>query len=496
MNNKEAIVLFTRAPEKGKGKSRLKNFLSEEMRYNLQKKLIDDSIKKVKETKKEFLIYYIGKKECIDYLDGLKVEQRGNDLGQKMYNAFEDTFKNYERVVLFGSDVYDIDKSIIEDAFYKLDEMDIVIAPAEDGGFGVIGMKKAQDIFSNIVYSREDVFENILNNINQKGLSYHVLRAVHDIDDREDLIKAEIGTHYIECIGSGEYNINYRFNYDYVFRINMASQMNLGEKQIEYEYKALKELEETEVVPKVYKYETKGKYIPYGYLIMDYLEGRPLNYSKDLKIAAKLLSKIHNKKVISTDIIKAEYPFKSMYEECKAMFSYYKNWSKKEERVESLIQKMLSIAYQLDLNRKIDNPCIINTELNSGNFIIGEKSFVIDWEKPILGECEQDIAHFLVPTTTNWKTDTILTEEEIEEFLNEYEKYRDINMDKLKTYFVFNCLRGVTWCSMAKVEYESENRKLNNKDTFEKINLFLSEKYLNFLFEKFFKECEISEKKQ
>ena len=60
--------------------------------------------------------------------------------------------------------------------------------------------------------------------------------------------------------------------------------------------------------------------------------------------------------------------------------------------------------------------CCINTELNSGNFLMngaGKDNYLVDWEKPLYGDPVQDLGHFLAPTTTFWKTDLILTEEEM-----------------------------------------------------------------------------------
>ena len=72
-------------------------------------------------------------------------------------------------------------------------------------------------------------------------------------------------------------------------------------------------------------------------------------------------------------------------------------------------------------------------ELNSTNFLIGgegKPNYLIDWEKPLFGDPAQDLGHFLAPTTTFWKTDVILKEEEIENFLNEYLKCVGARFDK------------------------------------------------------------------
>ena len=154
-----------------------------------------------------------------------------------------------------------------------------------------------------------------------------------------------------------------------------------------------------------------------------------------------------------------------------------------------MIEFFLKIAKKFDLEREIEEPCIINTELNSSNFIIGkESSYIIDWEKPIIGEREQDLAHFSVPTTTFWKTDVIFSADEIEKFINLYENYskKMIDRQKFKEYFTMTCLRGTSWCAMAFVEYNGA-RAIKNEYTFNKIKAYLSDKFLSNL-QQYFKE--------
>ena len=96
----------------------------------------------------------------------------------------------------------------------------------------------------------------------------------------------------------------------------------------------------------------------------------------------------------------------------------------------------------------------------------------------MIGECEQDLAHFLAPTTTFWKTDIILTKEEIEDFLKKYSQYRDYDKKRFERYLIFNCLRGVTWCSMAYREYSESTKLLMDEFTFNKISSYVSYEFL------------------
>ena len=156
----------------------------------------------------------------------------------------------------------------------------------------------------------------------------------------------------------------------------------------------------------------------------------------------------------------------------------------------ALIQTWMKIAAHNAIDAPCARPCVINTELNSGNFIINDEapqtlSRIIDWEKPVIADCEQDIAHFLVPTTTNWKTDTILSAAEIRAFLDEYARFRTVDTQLLRTYMQLNVLRGITWCAMAFVQY-SHGEGARNVDTWKKIQEFLSIEYLTALHDRFF----------
>lgn len=481
------IIFFAKAPEIGYGKTRLRKFLPDDIVLDICQNLIRDTFENVNGF--DFKIYYSGDYSNLSFLNcdinSIPHEkQMGECLGVRMKTAIFKELQNNDKVLLFGSDLVGIDSDVLNETYAALDENDIVIVPTYDGGYGLIGMRKPCDVFTGITYSTPEVLKDTIALAEKQKYSVKVLDEILDIDEFDDLVRAETKCNDIKMIGRGEYNVNYLIE-DKVFRINIASQMNLGEKQIQYEFDALRELEDTGVVPKVYDYKLKGKYIPYGFLTMEFLEGRPLDYDSDFAIAARLLSAVHNHDVSGSKLIKADQPFKMMYEEFQTMYKFYKEWAGRDAETERRIDELMAIAGAYDLEVKMKRPSIINTELNNRNFIIDEKSYVIDWEKPIIGDCEQDLAHFMVPTTTNWKTDKILSDEEIEGFLSEYEKYRPVDRELLKQFMMFNTLRGVTWCSMAKVEYSSD-RAIQNEDTLKKINAFLSVEFLEMLKNRFY----------
>ena len=487
---KNRIIFFTRVPKVGTTKTRLYGFVSPDTAVEIQKKLMKKNYNVLKKCGEEISVYHDGQsidnKVMENILENREFSyQVGETLGDKMYNAIDEELKSSDKVILLGSDIYNLQENMIHAAFEKLDEYDVIINPSVDGGYFLIGMKKAiKEVFDLPSYGDNTVLENLLTVCNEQKLSYYLGEAGLDIDTKEDLLLAETGYNNIKLLGAGEYNINFTFDegdLKKVLRINMKSQMNL-ENQIEYEYETLQLLKDSGVTPKPYDLVTQTNLLPYKYLTMEFLEGSPLNYKTDMYIAAYLLSKVHNTPYGDNNLINATNPFQLMFDECKQMAGEYLAWEKVDKKVSNYIKTFLEKCQTLIPEEyDIANPCIINTELNSGNFLIGEgkeDSYVIDWEKALIGECEQDLAHFLAPTTTFWKTDIILSENEINEFLEEYGNYRNFDRKRFERYLIFNCLRGVTWCSMAFRQYSENDKMLMDDTTFKKIASYIELEFL------------------
>ena len=487
---KNRIIFFTRVPKVGTTKTRLYDFVFPDTAVEIQKKLMKKNYNVLKESGEEIAVYHDGQSIDDKVMENI-LEYRefsyqvGETLGDKMYNAIDEELQSSDKVILLGSDIYNLKENMIHAAFEKLDEYDVFINPSVDGGYFLIGMKKAiKEVFNLPSYGDNTVLENLLTVCDEQKLSYYLGEAGLDIDTKEDLLLADTGYNNIKLLGAGEYNINFTFDdrdLKKVLRINMKSQMNL-ENQIEYEYETLQLLKDSGVTPKPYDLVTETNLLPYKYLTMEFLKGRPLNYKTDMHIAAYLLSKVHNIPYGDNNLINATNPFQLMFDECKQMAGEYLAWDKSDEKVSSYINRFLEKCLTLIPEKySIANPCIINTELNSGNFLIGEgkeDSYVIDWEKALIGECEQDLAHFLAPTTTFWKTDIILSENEINEFLEEYGNYRNFDRKRFERYLIFNCLRGVTWCSMAFRQYSENDKMLMDDTTFKKIASYIELEFL------------------
>ena len=113
--------------------------------------------------------------------------QSGEDLGERMYNAFKSGFqKGYKKIIIIGSDIYDLNSETIEEAFAELENSDYVIGPAADGGYYLLGMKSiSKEIFINKEWGTNSVLKDTLNNLRDKKVK--LLQIKNDIDVYEDL---------------------------------------------------------------------------------------------------------------------------------------------------------------------------------------------------------------------------------------------------------------------------------------------------------------------
>ncbi len=318
-------------------------------------------------------------------------------------------------------------------------------------------------------------------------------------------------------LANGEYNYNYKLDlkikYDdklicesAVLRINYGSQMHL-KNQIEYEYRALEYLKNTGLTPIPIFLDCSKELLEKEFLVMDFIKGRSFEYEKDLAYGAICLAQIHKyKSDYKCDFIEPENPFAAIIDECKDMYSKYEASRFFDSNIDKRIKVIFNSA-KVKLEESVSfekaELTLINTELNSSNFIINDKKcYLLDWEKPIIGEKEQDLGHFLAPTTTFWKTNVILSKKEIDNFINVYYniyynegdnityEFKSDNFylkfkEKVYKYIIFNCLRGLTWCAMAWVEYNDSEKSLINEFTFNKLREYLKPDFIDNIIENF-----------
>ena len=194
MNN--ALIIFIKNPVKGKVKTRLAATIGDDMALEIYKKLLKHTLDIVEHVAVDkFLFFSDTIEESIGFVNTpvYKVIQSGNDLGDKMSNAFERLFKNkYKRIIIIGTDCPGITANILEEAFSKLNEKDVVIGPAVDGGYYLIGVKQKQsNLFDNIEWSTSAVLNSTIGRCKKNNLSYTLLEELSDVDEEKDLIHFE-----------------------------------------------------------------------------------------------------------------------------------------------------------------------------------------------------------------------------------------------------------------------------------------------------------------
>ena len=192
---KELIIVFVRNPELGKVKTRLALAIGKKKALEIYKGLLKHTHNVLSNCNCDCAVFF---SEQIDN-DGLwnqkcfkKFIQKGDTLGEKMNNAFKKGFEiGYQKIIIIGSDLPDLNSDLIKNAFTKLTLYDYVIGPSEDGGYYLLGMKKLNStLFKNKKWSTNSVFNDTLKDIENSEIG--MLPKLNDIDTFEDLKKSKL----------------------------------------------------------------------------------------------------------------------------------------------------------------------------------------------------------------------------------------------------------------------------------------------------------------
>lgn len=308
----------------------------------------------------------------------------------------------------------------------------------------------------------------------------------------------------VSPLAQGEYNLNYvveQAERRWVLRVNRGSQLQRAD-QIAYEYHALCLLAESGVTPRPYFVDDSRARIPYGVLGMAYLPGEALDYRRDLEAAARLFARVHSARVADEHaLIREDRPLTMTYEECARLLPVYLESPLADPALRDYLAEVLAWASEARHREAYfladPWPCIINTEVNSGNFIANRAQgtlHLVDWEKPLWGDPSQDLSHFGVPTTTLWKTAYRMTPAVRRAFLDAYRAaipdahLRDTIAERVRLRDPFNCLRGISWSAMAWVAYQTGEHAVRNADTFRKVSAYLDLDFARGLFDPYMEQ--------
>ena len=190
MKRKERLIIFYKNPELGKVKTRLAATVGEEMALAVYFRLASHTRTVVSSVSADKVVYY---SQAVDFEDEWKdvhkAMQKGSDLGERMHHAFEESFAlGYESVCIIGTDCWQLEAKHLQEAFEQLITHEVVIGPATDGGYYLLGMKQMHaQFFQDKVWSSDTVLSRTLTDLKTLHLTFHLLPSLSDVDEEKDL---------------------------------------------------------------------------------------------------------------------------------------------------------------------------------------------------------------------------------------------------------------------------------------------------------------------
>ena len=193
---KGCIQIFAKAPIAGKVKTRMQPELDANQSVELAKKLLHHSCHTANEYGDAEVQLWCAPDTRHSYFQELAEKfsltlfaQQGEHLGQRMINAMNHALELGLRPMLIGADCPFIDDQYLDTGFTSLDRHDVVLGPATDGGYVLVGSKAvfANDCFEGIEWGTKDVLQQTLQKLIDDGLSFELLGPLADIDRYQDL---------------------------------------------------------------------------------------------------------------------------------------------------------------------------------------------------------------------------------------------------------------------------------------------------------------------
>lgn len=187
-----ALILFIKNPIAGKTKTRLAADVGDEMALKMYHRLTNWTREQA--VGLQNIHRYLWYSDTVTEDDTWPAEQfdkhqqKGEGLGERMETAFDHAFAaGHDRVVIIGSDCPGITTEYLEEAFAALDNNDVVIGPALDGGYTLLGMRNLHlSLLRDMAWSTDSVLPDTLDRASQAGLSVQQLTPLSDVDYLED----------------------------------------------------------------------------------------------------------------------------------------------------------------------------------------------------------------------------------------------------------------------------------------------------------------------
>lgn len=187
-----ALIIFVRNPIYGKVKTRLAKDIGDEKALKVYHLLLKHTLNVTQPLNCSKFVYYADEVHDQDIWNSLgytKRLQKGNDLGERMYHSMKEAFDlGFKKVLIVGSDCFQLKTEILDDAILMLDQNTAVLGPAIDGGYYLLALTSlVPDLFYNKAWSTDQVAKQTIADFIRLGISYYLLEELNDIDDASDL---------------------------------------------------------------------------------------------------------------------------------------------------------------------------------------------------------------------------------------------------------------------------------------------------------------------
>lgn len=194
-HDQNTVITFCKYPVDGNVKTRIAKTMGNEFAVRIYKLFAERTFEGLLKTDEVTSYIFYSEKEDREKIkkwagpEFLLEIQEGNDLGEKMYNAFKKVIdRGSSKTIIIGTDIPDMSSDIIKKALLALNNSDVVIGPGNDGGYYLLGMKKLhKNLFTDIEWNSNSVLQATLEKISALNLSYSMLPELIDIDTDEDL---------------------------------------------------------------------------------------------------------------------------------------------------------------------------------------------------------------------------------------------------------------------------------------------------------------------
>lgn len=185
------LGVFAKYWRSGRVKTRLAKSIGEELARDIYLKFIKCLLERLRHAGTNRTLVFTPTESESAFSELVPAEwqlepQTAGELGQRMKAFFSASTLHFGKTALIGSDMPDLRAELVDTAFKHLDEVDLVLGPATDGGYYLIAMREPLNVFDNIDWSTDRVLDQTIAQIEQQGIRYRLMPKFRDVDELED----------------------------------------------------------------------------------------------------------------------------------------------------------------------------------------------------------------------------------------------------------------------------------------------------------------------